>query len=59
MTRKDFELIADALVDSFHKSGITIQQHKIIAGAMANRLATTNDNFNRSLFMYAAGARED
>lgn len=47
MTRKDFEMIALVL-----KTNRATQQ---MIGAFADKLACTNANFNRTVFVLAAG----
>lgn len=57
MTRQDFQLIADVIKDQRNLSVQTgvDPTPKMIAHAFADRLATTNPNFKRALFLRACG----
>ena len=54
MTRKDFQLIADVIATSWHGSQDTRED---IANRMADALASTNDRFNRDIFLKACGVK--
>lgn len=56
MTRKDFQLIADCVKDAI-PNGDRNSIH-LVALNLANRLHTTNPNFDRSRFMAACGTVE-
>ncbi len=62
MTRKDFQLIADALKESkpeaekkFHNQTAYMTQFMITCHCMADALATTNPRFDRDRFLTACG----
>lgn len=59
MTRKDFELIAGVIQDQRDHRAATVDDQKSVLDAVAKRLAdklsTTNPNFNRDRFLRAAG----
>ena len=58
MTRKDFDLIAETLLNSKPavKSGLDmLEQWQWTVEMFANRLTTTNTNFNRDKFKKACG----
>ena len=52
MTKKDYELIASIVAE------IKFGQREIVAGMFADKLAGTNERFNRSLFLKACGVSE-
>jgi hypothetical protein len=51
MTRQHFQLIADVL----HDAGLTDEDRKYLSTLFANKLATTNPNFDRTRFLKACG----
>lgn len=58
MTRKDFQLIADALKNSKPTTGEARSIHdqwNLTVSNIADSLATTNPGFNRRLFVKACG----
>jgi hypothetical protein len=55
MTRKDFQLIADVIAQFTKHEGKTMVSPALIAGELADALATTNDRFNRETFLTACG----
>ena len=57
MTRKDFQLIADVLVDVTGPV-ISSESRNQIAKALASALRSTNPNFNRDRFLAACGVKE-
>lgn len=60
MTRKDFQLIAEVIAQTYHKFGPTEADEAegvmYLAGNMADALATTNPRFDRQRFLYACTA---
>jgi len=52
MTRKHFQLIADALTKFQHDGG-----HAEVCELMADALATTNPQFDRARFLTACGVK--
>lgn len=59
MQRAHFQLIADVLkgVKGFYPP-VGEAQHENIAEAFADRLRSTNPNFNRSRFLEACGVQD-
>jgi hypothetical protein len=57
MTRKDFQLIADAVkrLQVFSNSGSDEISLGLVAKELADALATTNPNFDRARFLTACG----
>lgn len=61
MTRKDFELIADAM--KLASGSITVAPYdaqtalELASTILADRLATTNPNFDRARFLKACGVK--
>jgi hypothetical protein len=57
MTRKDFQLIADAIAQFTKQDGHTMVSPALIAGELATALAGTNERFNRETFLKACGVK--
>jgi hypothetical protein len=53
MTRKDFQLVADAIVKANKMGGVA--DLETLAHVMAESLATTNCNFKLNIFLDACG----
>lgn len=62
MTRQDFKLIAEVLKDSLpYEDSNSIEAergyHEMICNAFADRLSSTNPNFDRTRFLKACGVK--
>ena len=56
MTRKDFELIADALAAARPRpDNVLVHEHNYIAKQLAAKLRSTNPNFDSARFLRACG----
>lgn len=53
MTKKDFQLIADVIINSDEVADY--ETREAMAEMFADELAKTNERFNRSLFLKACG----
>jgi hypothetical protein len=53
LTRQHFQLIADVVKDSIGYS--TPDSRNVLAREFANKLASTNPNFDRARFLVACG----
>ena len=56
MTRKDYELIAEALNRAYRPAGLVGAQYGVMLAAhrIADALAATNPRFDRERFIFAA-----
>jgi hypothetical protein len=59
MTRKDFQLIADAIAEASenHPELFRLGASAIVAHRLADALAGTNDRFDREKFLTACGVK--
>lgn len=55
MQCRHFELIAETLSASCHNAGLLQSDRESIARDFADKLASTNPNFNRARFLRACG----
>ena len=56
MTRKDYELIAEALYRAYRQTELVVAQYGVVSAThrIADALAATNPRFDRERFIFAA-----
>lgn len=55
MTRQHFQMIADTLAQHKAQVRTSPEAHSALVGSFADKLGKTNPQFNRSMFVKAAG----